>query len=305
MHNLKANIEKFYGLAQTAFDSELNGFHNFRHYPNLPKCADLLILAIAVTAECLALDSENHLYRVLGDEYPELLCLMPDRSNYNRRKRRLRDYIDRLSAAFADSLAMDSNTYIIDSIPVPVCRYARFPQLKIMQEQPDFKPTAGYLHIDNRYFGGYKLHALVTDTGVIMDYRITQGKVHDIKALTPLSHSIPDDSDILADKGYLSNPIQLDLFENREIRVYTPLRKNQRAESDWTKKMGRQRKRVETLFSQLCDQFMLKRNYAKSVAGFLTRISAKIAAVTCLQFLNKLADRNINLLKSALTVPNF
>ena len=35
------------------------------------------------------------------------------------------------------------------------------------------------------------------------------------------------------------------------------------------------RKRIETLFSQLCDQFMIRRNYAKSFPGFKTRILAK------------------------------
>jgi hypothetical protein len=30
-------------------------------------------------------------------------------------------------------------------------------------------------------------------------------------------------------------------------------------------------KRIETLFSQLCDQFMIRRNYAKSFGGYKTR----------------------------------
>lgn len=59
------------------------------------------------------------------------------------------------------------------------------------------------------------------------------------------------------------------------------------------------RKRIETLFSQLCDQFMLKRNYAKSVAGLTLRILNKIAAVTCLQFINKQNNKPLNHLKYA------
>lgn len=35
---------------------------------------------------------------------------------------------------------------------------------------------------------------------------------------------------------------------------------------------GNQEVRIETLFSQLCDQCMLKRNYAKSTFGLSTRI---------------------------------
>ncbi|MEM9340796.1 MAG: transposase, partial [Bacteroidota bacterium] len=61
------------------------------------------------------------------------------------------------------------------------------------------------------------------------------------------------------------------------------------------------RKRIETLFSQLCDQFMIRRNYAKSFNGFKTRILAKITTLTLIQFINKFHfQRPINNLKVAL-----
>ncbi|HQP04385.1 MAG TPA: transposase [Bacteroidales bacterium] len=57
-------------------------------------------------------------------------------------------------------------------------------------------------------------------------------------------------------------------------------------------------KRIETLFSQLCDQFMIRRNYAKSFEGFKTRILAKISSLTPIQFLNKFVfKRPINKIK--------
>ena len=46
------------------------------------------------------------------------------------------------------------------------------------------------------------------------------------------------------------------------------------------------RKRIETLFSQLCDQFKIRNNYAKSFNGFKTRILSKITALTFIQFVN-------------------
>jgi len=58
------------------------------------------------------------------------------------------------------------------------------------------------------------------------------------------------------------------------------------------------RKRIETLFFQLCDQFMIRRNYAKSFDGYKTRILSKITAVMVIQMINKLLNRNINNLKS-------
>jgi hypothetical protein len=60
----------------------------------------------------------------------------------------------------------------------------------------------------------------------------------------------------------------------------------------------KKRKRIETLFSQLCDQFMIRRNYAKSFHGFKTRILSKITALTTIQYINTfIFDRNINNIK--------
>lgn len=53
------------------------------------------------------------------------------------------------------------------------------------------------------------------------------------------------------------------------------MRKNQH---DYKKQLyifRKSRKRIETLFSQLCDHFMIRRNYAKTFNGFKTRILSK------------------------------
>lgn len=57
------------------------------------------------------------------------------------------------------------------------------------------------------------------------------------------------------------------------------------------------RKRIETLFSQLCDQFMIRRNYAKSFEGFKSRVLSKLTSLTLIQWINRNAGRNINNLK--------
>ena len=58
------------------------------------------------------------------------------------------------------------------------------------------------------------------------------------------------------------------------------------------------RKLIETLFSQLCDQFMIRRNYAKSFDGFKTRVLSKITAMTMIQYINKfIFDGKINNIK--------
>ena len=98
--------------------------------------------------------------------------------------------------------------------------------------------------------------------------------------------------------GYLSAKVQLNLFETVNINLQTPMRKNQKDYQEQPYIFRKSRKRIETLFSQLCDQFMIRRNYAKSFDGFRTRILSKISALTMIQYLNKFVfDRPINSLK--------
>jgi hypothetical protein len=70
--------------------------------------------------------------------------------------------------------------------------------------------------------------------------------------------------------------------------------------NQWTPKYRYHRKRIETLFSQLCDQMLIKRNYAKTFNGLFTRICSKISAVAVLQYVNFQNKKSINKIKHAL-----
>ncbi len=110
------------------------------------------------------------------------------------------------------------------------------------------------------------------------------------------------DCTLIADKGYLSQEYQLNLFENSNIKLSFPMRKNQYNYKNQPYIFRKSRKRMEPLFSQLCDQFMIRRNYAKSFDGFKTRILSKITALTVIQYINSfILNININNLKIKIT----
>ena len=93
--------------------------------------------------------------------------------------------------------------------------------------------------------------------------------------------------------------IQIYLFSEVHIRLESPKRSNQKDYKPQFYSFKKYRKRIETFFSQLCDQFMIIRNYAKTFEGFKTRILAKITAQTLNQYIIKIhLNRNINKLKT-------
>ena len=132
--------------------------------------------------------------------------------------------------------------------------------------------------------------------GVFQAFDITQASVHDIHYLNDVKQTFKN-CILIGDKGYLSRSYQQDLFDNHAIKLETPMRNNQRNFVPFSPVLRKARKRIETLFSQLCDQFMIRRNYAKSFQGFATRILSKITALTLIQWINKRNGDNINNIK--------
>ena len=101
---------------------------------------------------------------------------------------------------------------------------------------------------------------------IIHSYDLSKASVHNInylKDIKPLYH----DCSIFGDKGYIGAEIQLDLFETANIRLECPYRLNQKNWKPTFIPFAKARKRVETLFSQLTDQFLVIRNYAKETCG--------------------------------------
>jgi len=102
---------------------------------------------------------------------------------------------------------------------------------------------------------------------------------------------------MLGDKGYLNAEVRQNLFDATNITLEVPYRLSQKnwRPPKWACKKFR--KHIETLFSQLNDQFMMIRNYAKQSTGLFTRTAAKIAALTVLQYVNFINHREIGQVK--------
>lgn len=100
---------------------------------------------------------------------------------------------------------------------------------------------------------------------------------------------------------YLSQGHQMSLFEDFKIQLITPSRSNmKKVNTAWTPKRRYLRKRIETLNSQLEDQMMVKRNYAKSLDGLLTWVVTKVTAAAVLQMINFQNKKPLNHIKHAL-----
>ena len=254
-----------------------------------------IIVSLVLTAEYLGIDSEYELFRRL----PVSLSMLIERSVYNKRKRRLFFFTESIRDKMSKEIISDEEYHIVDSMPLEICKMSRKNRLKICRESFETSPNEGFCASQQMRYFGYKLHAVCTIQGVFRSFDLSKASVHDIHYLNNIKNEFHDVT-ILGDKGYLSKRIQLDLFNYQNIRLEVPMRKNQKDYTPQPYILRKSRKRIETLFSQLCDQFKIRNNYAKSFEGFKTRILAKITALTVIQLINKQNNRNINNLKIAI-----
>ena len=286
MNNFSANYAKILETLQ-----QVESKMNFLNQKRKPKLSDIELISIDLTSEFMGIDSERDLFRKL----PASLTSKIERSVFNRRKRALFSHREILRKTLACQISTQ-DFYIVDSMPLEVCKLSRSSRSSICKEEYASAPDKGYCASQSINYYGYKLHAVCTIDGVFTDFDLTGASIHDIHFLKNIK-TLYQDCTILGDKGYLSIAYQRDLFTSNQIRLEVPMRKNQHNYKPQGYIFRKSRKRIETLFSQLCDQFMIRRNYAKSFDGFKNRILSKIMALTVIQLINKLNNRNINNLK--------
>lgn len=263
-----------------------------------PKLSNMECIALNLTAEYMSIDSECQLFRTLkGTPLDGLI----ERSVYNKRKRMLVGLLNKVRLNLSRRLNEAEQYYIVDSMPLDICKLSRSKRSVICKEEEHTFPDKGYCASQDRYFYGYKMHAVVSCTGVVEHFDLTAASVHDVHYLNDIKYQMKHCT-IIGDKGYISATQQTSLFESANIRLEVPMRSNQHNFRPQPYIIRKTRKRIETFFSQLCDQFMIRRNYAKTFEGFRIRILSKVTTATMIQFLNKfLFNRNINNLKVNLT----
>lgn len=291
MHNIRTNFGRFYRICKEFFEGEADNYGNLQFYPRKPKMSDLQIIALSCMMEALGIDSENLLWSKLKKDYPNLFRELIDRSRFNRRRKRLQPFISSLQDQVSGRLEDQSKVMVIDSIPVPVVRMAREKTYKAFRTDFETAPAKGYSAVNK---------VIIFDNGVVQQSGITKANVHDISYLKAVEQ-LPQGKLLLGDRAYVSMPLQLDLFHSYKVKLRVPFRCNQHHYKKHPKKYRSKRQMVETFFAQMCDQLNLKRNYAKSYVGLVTRLTSKLSAMSLLHWINHQNGRKLSQIKHALS----
>ena len=299
MHNFIVKFGKILDIFKEFAGNRVNSLGNVPRRGVVPKFSDLEVMAFSTTAEIFGIDSENYLFHRLNIECGKDIPNLITRRQYNQRRKQTYRLCEEIRKDIASAIDGKEDVFSIDSKPIKVCQNARAARCSMGKDNPETAPAWGYCASQNMHYYGYKLHAVCGISGVIHSCDMTAANVHDLHYLDDVKWQYSDCL-MLGDKGYLSADIQQNLFDVAHISLEVPYRFNQKnwRPPIWAYK--RFRKRIETIFSQLNDQFLMIRNYAKQPLGLFTRVTAKVAALTVLQYVNFVNHRTIGQVKYAL-----
>lgn len=280
IHNLYVIFAKFLNICKQVAGNLVNESGNVPRRGVVPRFSDLEVVALNMVSEAIGIDSESLLFVKLR-EYRNRIPNLIFRRQYNDRRKIISSLCSKLRGKMADEIDVGEGYFCIDSKPIEVCRLARSKRYSMGKKDFEKAPSIGYCVSQGMYYYGYKLYAVCGLSGVIHSFDLTKASVHDIHYLKDVKVDYSNCT-LIGDRGYISAQVQLGLFETAAIRLEVPYRANQKEWKLIFPAFAKNRKKIETLFSQLCDQFMIMRNYVKDTDGLFTRIIGKVSALTVL-----------------------
>jgi len=261
---------------------------NLRRGPT-PNLSDSEVITLEIMRELKEMASQKRWIKYIKNHWLSLFPRLNERSRYHRRVKDLCHIINiiRIKVLALLNSAYETH-YLVDSLPIAVCHYARSGRAKAFKGEADF----GYCEAKDEKFFGFKLHMVSTIMGVPVNFVLAPGNYHDItlvpELLEPFSNVV-----IGGDKGYVSFPLKEELAQKKNIHFIAKPRDNQKELSSgdaWF--LGHFRRTIETLFSQLTECFHVTVVKAKTLWGLITNLYTKITAYTFGLYLSKKVSTN-------------
>ena len=225
MHNIRTNFIKILEVIKDIIGDEINEKGNYLRRGTRPKFSDIEVIALSLTAECLSIDSENHLFSKLNKEYLNDFENLISRRHYNDRRKFLFEKTEGIRKSMAERINKQADVFAIDSMPLEICKISREQRNKMGKESSHHSPDKGYCASQKKYFYGYKLHSVCSAAGVIQSLDLTKASVHDVHYLKDVKELFSNCM-IIGDKGYISRQQQISLFETAGIELEVSLKSN-------------------------------------------------------------------------------
>ncbi len=247
-----------------------------------PTLYDSEVLTIEVAGAFFGLDTDEGIVAHFRRCYPHLFprLMRVDRTTFVRQSANLWRIKEALWRHLLTRVDHDPAFSIIDSCPIPVCRFARSQRCRRLRDYAAY----GYDDVSHQVYYGMRLHLRICWPGVVVAFALAPANEADLPVATEAL--LPDMTGwVLADRNYRS-AWQPHPWERADISPLIPPKHRKGEPVAWPRDLVHKRRRIETVLSQLVERYRAKRLWARDIwhlAGRWLRcvLSHTIAILLC------------------------
>ena len=203
-------------------------------------------------------------------------------SRFNRCLHAWRGWLMGLLGLIAE-ICTQGEVFIIDSMPLPVCKRARASRCKKVRG----KAFCGYCAAKREMFFGYRLHLICTSQGIPVSFDLLPASQQDLTPIHELALTLPQGATVFGDKGYVSDPDAYAIFAATGVR-FVAIRRANMTPNAWANDYDLRHycRRIETVYSQM-EAMGIQHLHARTNLGFDLKTYASLLA---LAFTNIIPD---------------
>lgn len=269
-----------------------------RHRPGVQRAqfCDSEVITLSLVQEALSMDSEETFHRFVKRNYLYLFPRLLSRDRYHRRRKALLGVALHLFQHLAQPFQAQAQWLVFDSAPVETAAFARSQSASVSMPEAAY----GYCPAKKRHFFGFRLHALITNEGAIVDFTLSPADQDERTVARELLRS-RSGYDVLSDNG-LSGPEMQRSADRHEYALHVSPKPSHpprtRSQAQWRRWLRSKRDLVETVFSMLSDQFRMETTRALSLPGLVVRMVSKVLSYNLSLVINSLLGRPVMAVKS-------
>lgn len=179
--------------------------------------------------------------------------------------------------ALVQQIPHDPYFSIVDSFPVPVCRFAQAYRCRLFGGSA----TYDYDEVARQTYYGFRAHVRLAWPGVIVDCTVAPADIHDTDGAEELLEQVQGWA--LGDRNYW-RPEVFERLRQHNLWLLAPFKSANREKHAWTRYLKHVRYRIETVFGQLVERYHAKRVWARDLWHFTSRWMRKLLSHTLAVF---------------------
>ncbi len=262
-------------------DDRLKG-RRIRQRGPAPKLSDAEVLTIEVVGEFLGLDTDKGIHLFFRRHYAEWFPALGQvhRTTFARQAANLWKIKECLWQELLTLVPHDRGFAICDSMPLPVCLFARAYRCRRFKGEATF----GKDTLLRQTFYGFRVHARLCWPGLITRISVAPANAHELSVLPEIAEGTS--GLIVGDRNYHS-PNTKEELADMGVELLAPYSSKKRDPNpERSALLSRLRYRIDTVFSQLTERYSVKKVWARDLWHLASRLLRKVLSHTVAFLLN-------------------